>query len=222
MSKQKVATTPIAPATLVEAAPVATPVVTAPAAPAPTYDELKAIIAQAITDGNDALFNETITKMARMKSELARQAAEKSKQEAESLAGVRGEKAKVIHAAIKSLGLDTILTEVKAKGFTYKLDATDANGVMVTYQAVELTVPIVKTRMGHSGGGGNVGKSKAEYGVSLTEIFDKFATEADKAKIDTIDADTTKDVKAKNSGKWAVKVSVKKAAIAAGLLKPAA
>ena len=70
-----------------------------------------------------------------------------------------------------------------------------------------LDVPVIKA---HKAGAGATGKTKTEFGVSLNEVFEKFATPADKAKL----------AGASNSRQWQVKVAVKKRALAAGLLAP--
>jgi len=191
--------------------PVTAPAVVAPAAvavPKPTLDELKTQLKASIIDNNDALFNELVTKIAKMKSELAKQAGELAKEEAKALSGVRMQVAVAIFTAVKKLNLDAKLIEVKAKGFTYPLDLPDAQGVMVTYKSVALSVPTVKTRAGGTTGGG---KSKDEYGMSLGEIFDKFATPAQKAELSSLTA---------HNAAYFFKLTVKKAAIAAGMLQP--
>lgn len=178
-------------------------------APKQTLDELKAILKQSIETSNDQLFNETVTKIAKMKSEVAKAAADATKKEAEALAGIRQTVGKAIHDTIKGLRLDSKLAEVKAKGFTYKLDGIpDAQGVPVNYLTVDLLIPTIKTARGGTTGGG---KSKAEYGLSLTEIFDRFATQAEKDLLPTLTA---------HNAAYFHKVAVKKAAIAAGLLQP--
>ena len=186
-----------------EVRPVAKPEVAKP-----TLDELKKQLATAIATGNDAEFNRIVATIAKMKSELAKAAAESAKKEAEALAGVREQVATAVYKAVKALNLDDALIKVKAQGFTYRLDAPDAEGVMVHQKSAALLVPTVKTARGGTTGGG---KSKDEYGMSLGTIFDKFANEEDQGKL--AEAET-------NSKQWQVKVAVKKRAIAEGLLQP--
>lgn len=197
----------------------------------PSLDQLKAQLVKAAAEGNDTLFEETLKAIGKFKSEIASKAAAALKAEAEKLAGVRQTLATAIHQAVKSLGLDSKLQEVKALGFTYNLDHPDVNGVMTEYKSVSLMVPSVKTKRSGGGGGGQSGKSKDEYGISLAEIYDKFKDGVGKVKaLDMEDVATVleasvaglKDTDAKNynSKMWQIKVAVKKAAIAQGLLQP--
>jgi len=148
------------------------------------------------------------------KAEIAKAQAEKVRVEAEALAGKREDLATRIHAANRMgqpfPNLDKELTAVKAWGFTYKVDKANPNEPDVTYKAVQLSVQTVKVKTG-KGGGGNTGKSKDEYGKSLGEIFEEFATDKDRAKLAAATS---------NSAQWQAKVAVKKAAIASGALKP--
>lgn len=171
--------------------------------------ELKAKLATAIANNDDASFMSIIGEIAKEKSAIAKAQAEVAKKEAESLAGDREKLALKLFTAVKAVVSPADLQKVKAAGFTYHMDGPDKEGVMTTYKTVALLVPTVKTARGGTGGG--AGKSKDEYGMSLGEIFDKFATEADKAEL--AKAET-------NSKQWQVKVAVKKEAIKAGLLQP--
>jgi len=225
MAKNKHETAPIAPTATVPvpATPIVATPVTAPAKP--TIAELKVQLKIAIETGNDNLFNDTVVKLSKAQAEIAKMAAESAKHEAEALAGVREAIAKAIHQAVKSLALDDKLAEVKALGFTYKLDAPDKAGVMVNYQAVELMVPVIKTRGGGTTGGG---KSKDEYGMSLGDIYAKFKDAV--GNIKALANEGTPDAlmalavdaegKADNSKSWQVKLAVKKAAIAQKLIVP--
>lgn len=176
-------------------------------------DELKAKMAEAVK-----VFNETgdmsgiqaVSKeMDRAKAELAKAQAEQSRKEAEQLAGKREALANTIHQQVKALGLDKAIRDIKGWGFTYKIDGAVPNELDVSYKAVQLSTATVKTRTGGTGGG--AGKSKDEYGKSLAEIFEEFATAEDRQKLDNAES---------NSKQWQVKVAVKKRAIAEGLLKP--
>ena len=71
---------------------------------------------------------------------------------------------------------------VKGWGFTYKIDQAVPNEAGVSYKSVGLLTAVVKAHK-TSGGGGASGKSVYEYGLSLQQIFDKFATDADKEKL---------------------------------------
>jgi len=102
------------------------------------------------------------------------------------------------------------LVETKATGFTFKLAYPDSNGVEVR-EHIALTVPQAPNVKTGRGGSGGPGKTKTEFGLSLDAVFQKFATDKEKAELEA-----EKD----NSTKWDMKVLVKKAAIASGALKP--
>ena len=170
-----------------------------------TLDQLKQEIAVAATTGDDANFNALIKEYNSRKADIAKALQEQARKEAEALAGAREKLAKAIHKAVIKIPELAGLPNVKATGFTFKLDAEG-----VTYKSVALAVPAVKARSG--GGGGNHITSKAEYGMTLDEIFNKFGTDEDKVKLEAAES---------NSGKWQVKNAVKKEALKAGLLQPA-
>lgn len=172
--------------------------------------ELKDQLADAIAKGDDTAFMTIVGEIAKAKKDIAKAAADALQKEATQLAGARETLAASVYKACKQIpNLKQQLDAVKATGFTFKLDGVDAEGAPVRYNSVALSVPTVRHGKGGTTGGG---KSKDEYGMSLQEIFDKFATAADKAK----EAAATS-----NSAKWQAKNAVKKAAIADGKLKPA-
>lgn len=189
--------------------------------PLKTLEQLKQDIAIAATTGDDNAFNALIKEYNSRKGEVAKQLAQAAAKEAEALAGDREKLAVEIHNGIMLLAyystkpdkvkqgtglladLGDKLIAMKASGFTFKLDTPE-----VTYKSVALAVPVIKV----SKGGGTHGSSKGEYGMSLQEIYDKFATDEDKVKMAAAEG---------NSAQWQVKNAVKKAALAAGTLKPA-
>jgi hypothetical protein len=177
-----------------------------------TLDVLKAQIAEAATSGDDAKLTALIREYNARKAETAKAIAAAAEAEAQKLAGVRAKLAGKIHESIVSgkpiLDILVALSDVKATGFTFKVDEPDG----VSYKAVALTVPVVKAAKAAKGTGGTHTTSKAEYGMTLDEIFQAHATAEDKAKLEAAEG---------NSAKWQVKNGVKKAAIAAGLLSPA-
>lgn len=181
-------------------------------------DELKTQMAEAVKvfqdTGNMELIQATSNAMNKAKAEIAKAQAEVLLKESEKLAGARELLAVSIHEAVitgKSLAnINQSLKDVKAWGFTYKVDNAVPGAEDVRYKSVALTTAVVKTRKA-GGGGGTTGKSKDEYGLSLTEIVDKFATPEELTAI--AGADT-------NSKSWQLKVAVKKRAIAEGKLAP--
>jgi len=154
---------------------------------------------------------QAVTKaMDKAKADIAKEQATKLQAEATALAGAREKLAASIHAQVKALGIDKAITDVKGWGFTYKVDKANPAEPDIVYKTVSLSTAVVKTRKG-GGTGGGAGKSKDEYGLSLSEIVAKFATPDELAAINAADT---------NSKSWQLKVAVKKAAIAAGKLAP--
>ena len=196
-----------------------------------SIEELKAQMALAVKTFNETgdmtKIQEVSNAMNKQKVEIARANADKLLKENEALAGNREMLAKSLHRVIagsvtckndteaielvKQLSGDIqSLPAMKAWGFTYKVDKANPSEPDVVYKTVSLSTAVVKVRKA-GGGGGAVGKSKDEYGLSLQEIVDKFATDDEKVAI--TGAET-------NSKSWQLKVAVKKAAIAAGKLAP--
>jgi len=174
-----------------------------------TMDVLKAAMAEAIANSDDAKLAELVREYNARKAEVAKALAAAAEAEAKALAGEREKLATKLHVYVaKYPELIAALGAVKATGFTFKLDEPDG----VSYKSVALSVPTVKAKRTSGGGGGTHTTSKAEYGMTLDEIFQAHATAEDKAKLE---AATT------NSAKWQVKNGVKKAAIAEGKLQPA-
>jgi len=174
-----------------------------------TIEQLKQDIAIAATTGDDTSFNALIKEYNSRKAEVAKALQEAARKEAEALAGVRQDESMAIYKDIKKLVPEIVkrLEAVKATGFTFKLDYPDVNGVMTHVKSVALAVPAIKTAKG----GARI-SSKGEYGMSLDEIFQQFATDEEKAKLKAAEG---------NSAKWQIKNAVKKAALKAGLLQPA-
>jgi len=157
------------------------------------------------------------------KAERRKAQLEAEQKEAVALAGVREKVAIEIHERLianKPINnLVARLQEVKAHGFTFKLDEDG-----ITYKAVALTVPTIKAKREGTGNGGGAGKTKDEYGMSLQEVYDKFHTAEDEVKLAEAKA-ADEDVKAKTGksnqvNQWRVKNSVKVRVIADGTLKP--
>lgn len=199
--------------------------------------ELQKSLAEAIASNNV----ETMEKLAEeiLKEKKGREAVaraetkklvEKQLEEQKLLAGDREKLAITIHKLVCKLNLADKLKALKASGFTFKLDepATydmeEGNKPAVEYTAVSLTVPVIRIPHTKTGRTSITGKSKGEFGLSLQEIFDKFASEKDKANL--LDAEA-KDAKIKaDTGKsngvnaYNIKLDVKKAAITEGKLAP--
>ena len=112
-----------------------------------TLEQLKAQIAQAATGGDDGEFNKLIKEYNSRKAEVAKMLAEAARKETEALAGVREKLATAIHKAVMKIpDIMAQLQEVKATGFTFKLDAGD-----ITYKSVALAVPQIKERKAGTG-----------------------------------------------------------------------
>lgn len=147
----------------------------------PSLASLKSELTAAIAAGNDVEFIRLSKLVLKNSSDIQKVEAERVKKEAESLAGEREKLATLIHKLVKTVVNVADLERMKAKGFTFHLDAPDSNGVMVTHKSVALLVPTVKTRTGT--GGGSTGALKQETGMSRSQLIDKYATEEQKATI---------------------------------------
>lgn len=149
------------------------------------------------------------------KSAVEKAENEKLAREAEELSGTRTELGSKIHKGIMT-GQDIRplimqLKDVKAQGFTYKPDGPGPDGGMVKYKSVELMVekPKAVKRSG-GGGGGTQSSTKDETGLNLSELIDKYATDAEKAEI--TEAYEKGEAEKKGSGgskKWQKQVKVK-------------
>lgn len=177
-------------------------------------EELKQAMSKAVAEfqesGDMSKILEVTREMNKAKAELAKAEAEKARVEAEKLAGAREKLATTIHQQIRALGLDKAIIDLKGWGFTYKCDNANPSEPGVAYKSVSLLTAAVKAA--GFGGIGGAGKTKSEYGVSLADVFEKYATEEDRGKLAAAET---------NSKQWQVKVAVKKRAIADKLLVPA-
>jgi len=186
----------------------------------PTMEQLKADLNKAIQSGNDVAFNAAFQAIAKRKSEIAKEAAAQALKEQEALAGIRAQTSASLLKTVQAIpNLNNILADVKANGFTYTPRGTlDVNGVPQTNDSLALKVPVL--RKSSSGGSGGAGKTKAEYGMSLDEVYDKYANDEDKAKFAKAVEDAGADKKQLNSKTWQIKNAVKTRAIAEGTLVP--
>lgn len=180
-------------------------------------EKLKAELKTVAATGDIKAILEVANKIKAAEVEENKAKVAKAKAEFDAKAKEREEIAIAIFEAIKALPVIKRLAEVNATGFTFKLNVpakakTDTEDAVeaVVYKSVALTVAGIKAPRGNGGYQG--GKTKDEYGMSLGDVFDKFATGDEKAKLAAATS---------NSAQWQVKVAVKKRALAEGLLKPA-
>ena len=158
-------------------------VVTPEPAKVQTLDTLKGQMAAAIASGNDVEVVRIGKLIMKSSQDVEKAEALRLKAEGEALAGDREKLAGVIYKAVKGVVNIAELERVKAKGFTFHLDTPDSNGVMTVHKSVGLLVPTIKVKSG--GGGGGTGLLKQETGLSRHELVDKFATDEEKAMIQT-------------------------------------
>jgi hypothetical protein len=169
---------------------------TQPAQPVMSLQDLQIAMNQAITAQDWG-------KVKSIGAQIAGMASAEVKKEDEKFLKVREDIAAEIHALVAKYAPQ--LKAVKATGFIFKVDTEE-----MQYKAVQLLVAGSKA---HSGGtGGKGGKTKDSYGMSLGEVFEKFATAEEKAEI------AGKERNAAN----ALKVKVLNRAVKEGLLKPVA
>lgn len=184
--------------------------------------DLQKRMGEAIANNDVKAIEAVAQEIVKSKAERAKVEAVKLQKEVEALAGTREALAKEVHKAVKAMGLDGKLLAVKSWGFTYKVDNAVPGEPDTIFRSVALSTQQVKTRAGGTGGG--AGKTRDEFGMSLSDIFDKFATDADRAAL--VEATAKDDQIKASSGKsnrgneYNVRKEVKKRAIAAGHLAP--
>lgn len=144
----------------------------------------------------------------KQKSEVEKAEAAKLQKEAEELAGAREALGVNIHKAIAKAMPEMLreVAQVKAQGFTYKLDGVDAQGGKVTYKSVALLVPQAKAKKASASSGVRV-STEEETGLKLGDLIDQYATQDEKAEIETAVAEV-EDAK-KGSRKWQAQMKVK-------------
>jgi hypothetical protein len=181
-------------------------------------EALQKQMSEALAANDVKKIEEVAMAIVKSKSERAKEEADKALKESEALAGKRETLASAIKQSVLSLGLDKSIAELKAKGFTYTIDhkeddkgRIDPKGEVSVTGGVGLIVPAIKARKA-GGTGGGAGKTKDEFGMSLTEVFEKFATADDRTKLAAAET---------NSSQWQVKNAVKKRALKDGVLAPA-
>lgn len=181
--------------------------------------EIKARIALAISSGDDIGMMRAIKELNQYKSEIAKAEQDKIAKEEQELAGVRQSFEVAFYAKVvdvlRQLKFDCY--QLKAKSIIITVDHAendngllDVAGKVKVTGAAKLVVPTAKKRT--VGASGLRTSSKGEYGITLDEIFQKFATDEDRSKLEAAD---------NNSKKWVVKNEVKKRALKDGLLQPA-
>jgi len=177
-----------------------------------TENELKATLAAALEANDDDQILAVANELRKHKANIQKVAAEAARKEAEALAGGREKLARALQKEVNTPALQKRLREVKAYGFRFSIDRVDTppgQAPVNVEGGTTLLVPEVKT--GRRGAGGAAGKTKAEYGMTLQEVFDKFATDADREKLAAADGSTAE---------YNVKLAVKKNAIADKKLTP--
>lgn len=177
-----------------------------------SIEDLRTQMATAIANNDVQVMEAVAAQIVAGKKDRAKEEAEKLQKEAEALAGKRESLGAEIFKAIGG-EFDKQLVDLKARGFSYfvKTSYTVPGQPEVHQQASCGLILVTAAKAPRTGGGGGAGKSKDEFGLSLGEIFDKFATDEDRTKLA---AATT------GSSQWQVKVAVKKKAIADGQLAP--
>ncbi len=189
-----------------------------------TIEELQKQIAEAAVKGDTKLVEQLAGEIVKGKAERHKGEIESQRKEAEAMAGAREKLGTAIHQAVKALNLDKSMVDLKAWGFTYKVDRANPAEADVTYKSVALSTQAVKSRSG--GGNGGSGKTKSEFGLSLDEVFAQFANTEEKGKFAEAEAADLKHAQEhglttpKQSNRWRVKDVVKKRALSEGLLAP--
>ena len=185
----------------------------------PTFEELEANMSNALASGDPTEIEAAAAAITKSKGLRQKAAVEAERKEAEQLASKREALGKKVFDLVRPLVPAKELLAVKAKGFTFTIDhVEDKNGrldpsgdVKVT-GGIALMVPVTKAR---KSGGGGAGKTQDQYGLTLDEVFAKFATDDDRDKYNAVPLGPEG-----NSKRWQIKNAVKKRAIADEKLKP--
>lgn len=186
--------------------------------------ELIARIKEAEAKGDTKAIEAIAAEIVKSKTDRAKAEAEGLRKEAEALAGKREALAKKIHQQLHGSEFDKLLVDVKSWGFTYKVDKANPAEPDIMYKSVSLSTQQVKARK--AGAGGGAGRTKDELGMSLQEVYDKFADQytADTGTDIGVDMQEAleKDKTVSNQGySYNVKKRVKKWALDKGLVAPA-
>jgi hypothetical protein len=187
--------------------------------------QLKAKIAEAAASGDDVEFNNAIKEYNKHKAEVAKAIQAQIAKENEALAKDREafeiENSKAILDFIKTLGFDcyklkakTIIVTVSHK--ENESGQIDKAGTVAVTGGVKLAIPTAKTTRTSTGGG--TGKTKAELGISMSEIVEKFGTDDEKAEASALKAQGREN--RADSKLYALQQKIKKRALADGLIKP--
>jgi len=176
-------------------------------------DQIKADLALAIASGNDGEVMRLSKAIMAYAADIKRAEADKLKAEAEALAGIREAlEAKIYKAVMKALKPEEILS-VKAKGFTIVVDhlendkgQLDPNGQVAVTGACKLMVPTIKAAKAASTGGtgGGTGVTvESQTGMKRAELIHKYATDEEKATIESAKETAKAEGKNVNSVEWA-------------------
>ena len=194
-----------------------------------TFDGLKKQLQDALASGDVGTITRASQAVADFQRAQARVAAERVREETNRLSGERQalaeELTKIIRAsklgkANFSITLENIVLALElvklAPDIVKQVEAVKGTTVIFKLpdeqsDKARTALAVVPTKRSSGGGVGRTGKTSEEYGMSLNEVYEKFATPEDKAKM----ADATS-----NSSQWQIKVAVKKQAIANGQLAP--
>ncbi|KKN81699.1 hypothetical protein LCGC14_0316110 [marine sediment metagenome] len=170
-------------------------------------------LVEAGTDGGTDALMAAVGNLSKAKGLIAKAKAEALKAEAEALSGIRASKATSIYSIItRNPEIITALSETKAKGFTFTVSGLpDATGTPVVIKSVSLAVPAIKGS--RAGVGGGAGKTKTMYGMSLAEVFAKYANADEQSKLESCEEPNI------NSKQWQIKTTVKDRVVASGELK---
>ena len=194
-----------------------------------TFDGLKKQLQDALASGDVDAITKASQAVADFQRAQARVAAEKAREETNRLSGERQALAEELTKSIKAskLGKANFSITLEQIGIAQELvklapdivkQVEAVKGTTVIFKLPDeqsdkarVALAVVPTKRASGGGVGRTGKTSEEYGMSLNEVYEKFATPEDKAKM----ASATS-----NSSQWQIKVAVKKQAIANGQLAP--
>ena len=174
--------------------------------------ELRKELAKAIEDGNEVDTENLETQIAMLKAcEVQKAKAAEAAKELEAQKSRMVLATSVFNAIKNNPEVVKLSKDEGVKGFTFHFSRPGVDGVMVDYKSIAI---ITKNQKRTASLNGGRGKTKSEYGMSLNQVFEKFASAGDVAAMELIDKAT--DVS--GAKQWKLKNEVKAKAILDGLL----
>lgn len=168
-------------------------------------DELKKRLHQELDDNDlDAVFS-TTAKLKKLQAEEAEKAREAR------LAKARAATEELDSAVVQLVKQANVISALTALAQVYGKERNVNIIIPLDDVNAACVMPLEKARAGRTGGGG--GTTKDQFGMSLADVFDQFASDEERKQMSTAEG---------GSAQWALKNRVKNRAIREGLIKTSA